>query len=429
MSLSISKNRAFRIFAFIFACIPLLAFTQQTRRCGTYEYWQLMKQDDPSLATEEERINHEAREWMDTHRNRRDAASVITIPVVVHILYHTDEENLSDAVVQSQIDVLNQDFARLNQDAILTPAVWQNTAAAVGIQFCLASIRPDSVPSTGIERKHTDLTSWQSFNDMKFENQGGLNAWDRDHYMNIWVGNLEGNAIGITQMPYGMTTAATDGMCISYKTFGRIGNHLDSRYNLGRTVTHETGHWLGLYHIWGDDSGNCITTGGGSDLMDDTPDQVDNTYDCPVFPVTDACSPAYPGIMFMNYLDYTDDACMNMFTNDQAAKMRYVLDNIRTTIRDNVSSCSGAITVSLPIKLFPNPVSDDVLIHTYFNTPASVEFSLKDIFGRELIHQQKSLTSYEIVPFNVTSIPSGVYVVSVNANNYSLTQKVIVAHR
>ncbi len=422
MSYQVKTDQVKKICVFILAFIPIFTFSQQLKRCGTYEYQQVLKQQDPSLIIEEERIHREANEWMDAHRNDHGTSSIITIPVVVHVLYHTSNENISDAQIQSQIDVLNTDYARLNEDTFLTPVPWKSIAANVGIQFCLAAITPDSVPTNGIERKYTDNTSWSNYDDMKFSNSGGLNVWNRDYYMNIWVGNLGGNFLGVTSSI--AIQPQYDGMCISYKAFGRVGSHLDHRYNLGRTVTHETGHWLGLTHIWGDDFGGC----NGTDGINDTPNQEDNTYGCPLFPVTDSCSSTYPGIMFMNYMDYTDDACMNMFTLDQAVKMNAVLNTTRNSILQN-HSCNGAITVSLPIKLFPNPVTDVVTIHTYFNIPASIEFSLKDIFGRELLHGGKSLTSYEKVTFDVSTIPSGIYIISATANTYSITEKIIVAHR
>ena len=412
-------HKLFIVFLFL---IPFVSFSQHTKRCGTYEYWEMMKQQDPSLAIGEERINREANEWMVAHRNERGQSSVITIPVVVHVLYHTDAENISDAQIQSQIDVLNQDFARLNQDTILTPFVWRTTAANTGLQFCLTSVTPDTAPSTGIERRYTSNESWSNFNEMKSFSTGGLDVWNRDRFMNIWVGNLDGGVLGLTQMPGG--SPLTDGMCISYKAFGKIGD-LDPQYNLGRSATHETGHWLGLYHIWGDDGGACS----GTDYLNDTPNQADNTFNCPPFPQTDECSPAYPGIMFMNYMDYSDDACMNIFTNDQSSKMHAILNTTRVSILNNVASCNGSIAVSLPIKLFPNPVTDEILIHTYFNIPASIDFSLKDLYGREIMHKAKSLSSYEKVPFDVRHISSGVYVVSVTSNNYTITEKVIIAHR
>ncbi len=423
MNFQIKTARVKNICAFILAFIPLIAFPQQVKRCGTFEYWQKMKQQTPSLAMEEERMNREATKWVNEHRNERITNSVITIPVVVHVLYHTDAENISDAQIQSQIDVLNTDYARLNEDTFLTPVPWKAIAANVGVQFCLAAITPDSVPTNGIERKFTDNTSWANYDDMKFASSDGLNVWNRDYYMNIWVGNLGGNFLGVTSSL--AIQPQYDGMCISYKAFGRVGNHLDHRYNLGRTVTHEAGHWLGLTHTWGDDFGACT----GTDGINDTPNQADNTFGCPLFPVTDVCSPNYPGIMFMDYMDYTDDACMNLFTNDQVLRMHYVLDNNRISIRDNVTSCNGAITVSLPLKLYPNPVDQTLSVHTYFNVPATLVFSLKDIFGREWMHETGTLNHYEVIPFNVTTIPSGVYIVSATANNISITEKVVVVHR
>src|SRR6185369_13447574 len=169
------------------------------------------------------------------------ASSIITIPVVVHVLYHTSSENISDSQIQSQIDVLNDDFNKLNLDLFDVPDVWKPIAGNVEVQFCLASLTPDSMPTSGIERRYTPKESWDisSLDSMKYTSFGGLDIWNRNDYMNIWVSNITGGLLGLTQLPGG--PAATDGMNILYSAFGRIGN-LEEHYNKGRTTTHETGH-------------------------------------------------------------------------------------------------------------------------------------------------------------------------------------------
>jgi hypothetical protein len=229
----------------------------------------------------------------------------LVIPVVVNVLYRTSTENISDAQIQSQIDVLNRDFANTNTDGANTPAEFQDERAAVGIKFVLANIN----------RKSSTKNSWSiTREDMKHVSTGGIDATDPANNLNIWVVNkmtYAGSTIlGYAQFPGG--PAATDGVVIGYNFFGSTGV-VSAPYNLGRTATHEVGHWMNLYHIWGD--ATC-----GSDGVDDTPQHNTNNYGCPTYPHLSTCS-GKPVEMTMNYMDYTDDACMYMFTNGQAARM------------------------------------------------------------------------------------------------------------
>ncbi len=151
--------------------------------------------------------------------------------------------------------------------------------------------------------------------------------------VHVWTCNLSGTLLGYAQFP-GIGQANTDGVVIKYNCFGRIGV-LDPIYNMGRTTTHEIGHWLNLIHIWGDDdNANEICTSNecsGNDNVADTPNQGERSSGCPSFPQTDCCTPASPGVMFMNFMDYTDDVCMNLFTAGQKNRMRalFVLDGFR----------------------------------------------------------------------------------------------------
>ncbi|MCS7036933.1 MAG: M43 family zinc metalloprotease, partial [Saprospiraceae bacterium] len=238
---------------------------------------------------------------------------VITIPVVVNVLWRTAAENISDAQIQSQIDVLNADFRLLNADAANTPAAFAPLRADCQINFCLARRDPNGCPTTGIRRRQTNKTVFNpDINDMKFESQGGLDAWDRDQYLNIWVCNMNSDPLGYAQFPGG--PANTDGVVVDYRYFGTIGT-ATAPFHLGRTATHEVGHWLNLFHIWR--ASGCDN----SDLVDDTPNQDGPNFGCPSFPHI-SCSNGPHGDMFMNYMDYVNDNCMFMFTHGQKARMR-----------------------------------------------------------------------------------------------------------
>lgn len=294
-------------------CMAILAFTTVTnaqRICGSMEHLDYLKSQDPLLEYRMNDIEMQVQDWLAHHAD--DARTLKTIPVVVHVVYNTSPENLSDAAILSQITVLNADFTRTNSDASNTPGAFQGIAANAEINFCMATVDPNGVATNGIRRVSTSVTSFSTNDAVKYTSQGGDDAWPAGQYLNIWVCDLSGGLLGYAQFPGG--PAATDGVVCDYQYFGTIGS--TPPFHLGRTATHEVGHWLNLYHIWGDDGTSCT----GSDQVSDTPNQADENYSCPSFP-TISCSNGPNGDMFMNYMDYTDDACMNIFTTGQASRM------------------------------------------------------------------------------------------------------------
>jgi hypothetical protein len=304
-----------RYFSLLFGAFFCLAFTAsaQHRHCAAHDVLLQQLSAHPDLREARESIERHTAHFMETqlHQGVRDRVAV-TIPVVVNVVYNTTSQNISDAQIQSQIDVLNADFRRLNADVSNVPAVWQSLAADFEINFCLATQDPTGAATTGIRRRSTTSTSFSTNDAVKYNAQGGLDAWDRNKYLNLWVCNLSGTLLGYAQFPGG--AAATDGVVIDYQYFGTIGT-ATAPFNLGRTATHEVGHWLNLYHIWGDDGTGCT----GSDNVTDTPNQGGYNSGCPTFPKI-SCNNGSNGDMFMNYMDYTNDACMYMFTAGQKTR-------------------------------------------------------------------------------------------------------------
>ena len=280
------------------------------------EHLQYMKIQDPKLENRISENENIIQHYISSHPNINSNRTIVTIPVVVHVVWHTTLQNISDAQVLSQIDVLNEDFSRTNADTINTPIIWQTIAANTQIQFCMAQRDPAGLPTNGIERRQTFNASFIDDDKVKYYALGGLDAWDVDRYLNIWVCDF-GNTglLGYGEFPTA-THSNTYGVVIQYDSFGRTGT-VTAPFDLGRTCTHEISHCFDLYHIWGDDGGACS----GSDQVSDTPNQADASSGCYTFPHTDACTTTSPGIMFMNYMDYTDDNCLNMFTQGQAARM------------------------------------------------------------------------------------------------------------
>ncbi len=279
------------------------------RNCGTMDYLDQQLQSDPALQQRMNEIEEHTNNFVLEEDNRVGAS--VTIPVVFHVLYNNSTQNISDARVLAQLDVLNKDFRKLNSDIVNVPASFAGLAADASIEFCLATVDPNGNATSGIVRKSTTVTSFSSNNAMKYSAQGGNDAWNSSKYLNIWICNLGGGLLGYAQFPGGAT--ATDGVVV---LFGTVGSSTvpgtSTPYHLGRTLTHEVGHWLNLRHIWGD--ANC-----GSDLVTDTPTQQTSNYGCPTFPKV-TCSNGPNGDMFMNYMDYVDDACMHMLTTGQKAR-------------------------------------------------------------------------------------------------------------
>ena len=307
--------------------ISLISFSKDSsnkrvrRNCGSVENLARLKNQDPEMESRMMQIENFTNSYIANNKNQKITNSVITIPVVFHIIYLSPSQNISDAQCQAQINQLNLDFARMNNDTTNIPAVWQSVAANTNIQFCLAKRDPNGLATSGIERRNTSSMSFTTDDKVKSLATGGMNAWPSSSYLNIWSANLGSTVIGYAQYPGG--PSATDGVVLQFSTIGSMmlpGS--DPTYNLGRTATHEVGHWLNLIHIWGDDT-DCS----GTDLVGDTPNEGTENYGCPSFPKLDGCSPTFPGVMFMNYMDYTDDGCMNMFTTGQSMRMNALLTN------------------------------------------------------------------------------------------------------
>ncbi|MPY89396.1 MAG: zinc metalloprotease [Luteitalea sp.] len=255
-------------------------------------------------------------------------AGITVIPVVVHVVHNTSQQNISEDQIRSQIDVLNRDFRRLNPDVASVPAVFQPLVADARIEFQLAAVDPQGNATGGITRTQTSAASFTDNDGIKSAATGGANPWPSDRYLNIWTAprltSAVGDLLGYAQFPGG--AAATDGVVILHSAFGTTGTAA-APFNLGRTTTHEVGHWVNLFHIWGDDGTGC----GGSDMVDDTPNQGGSNFGAPAFPHL-SCNNGPNGDLFMNYMDYVDDTAMFMFTAGQVVRMQATLDVERSTI-------------------------------------------------------------------------------------------------
>jgi hypothetical protein len=270
------------------------------RQCASQEVLERQLREDPEMALRMNKIEEFTENFTKNNPNYRLVNGKIEIPVVVNVLYRTTAENISLAQIQSQIDVLNKDFNATNSDYGQVPALFSGVKANVGISFVLDQVI----------RKSTTKTSWGTADAMKKTNRGGLAPTSPTTKMNLWVCTIGGGILGYAQFPGG--SSATDGVVIDSKYLGTTGT-ATAPFNLGRTGTHEVGHWMNLRHIWGD--ATC-----GSDLVADTPTHNTANYGVPTYPHLSTCS-GTPVEMTMNYMDYTDDRGMYMFSLGQKARM------------------------------------------------------------------------------------------------------------
>jgi hypothetical protein len=329
-------------------------------RCATVPYTKQLQQRN-IIREDNARFEEWLQRRMTERRIRMDAqrqqATTYRVPVVVHVIHNGEPvgtgSNISDEQILSQIAVLNRDFQRLNTDASNTPASFLPVAGSFDIEFVLAKQTPEGLPTNGILRVQGTRTQWTLNDNYELKS---LSYWPAEDYLNIWVTTLASSYVGFAQFPVSglpglensSTNRLTDGLVIHYDAFGSIEDgdfNLDPQYNRGRTTTHEMGHFFGLRHIWGDDESESDPCS-GTDYVDDTPNQSLATNGCP----TGTRVTCGVENMYMNFLDYTNDACMNLFTAGQVERMTTVLEN----------SPRRASLLTSHALLDPEPVADNL---------------------------------------------------------------------
>jgi len=293
------------------------------RMCAAMEVHNRLLELYPSYRTAQAALASATSARMLTAAVAQPAGGVVKIPVVVHVVFNTASENISDAQVKSQIVALNKDFRAKNSDKSKVPSVWKGLVTDAGIEFALATKDPKGNPSTGITRTQTAQTSFGPNDGVKSTSSGGVAAWPTDKFLNLWVCTLSDQLLGYAQFPGG--PAATDGVVILNTAFGTTGTAA-APFNKGRSATHEIGHWLNLRHIWGDTE-DCS----GTDFVPDTPNALHPNFGRPTFPHI-SCANGPNGDMFVNYMDYTDDAGMVMFTAQQVVRMHAALEGPRKSL-------------------------------------------------------------------------------------------------
>jgi hypothetical protein len=354
--------------------------------------------------------------------------AVITIPVVVHVIYNGQEvgiaPNISDAQVQSQITVLNQDYSRTGPGFNTNPV-----GVDTQIQFVLAQQDPNGRPTNGIDRVSFAQDSWTT---TEIENTlKPKTIWDPTQYLNLWtVLFTDSTFLGYAQFPEasglsgisGTGNEKTDGVVIKYNAFGSGSGScflLKAPYNKGRTATHEIGHWLGLIHIWGDGS-DCAKN---TDYCADTPVAKDPNYGCPTG--TDSCKSKTGLDMIENYMDYTDDSCMNTFTQNQKSRMDAVMNN--SPRRKSLKTSTKGLSINPFLKekdtfLFPNPAKETINISTSLCDPTN-SYTIANSLGQIVL--QKEVSAASDLNIDTSTLSTGIYFITVTKENEKKTLRFI----
>ena len=334
---------------------------------------------------------------------------------------------MSDAQIQSQIDVLNKDFRFLNADTLDGMHPYRSRAADTRIEFCLATRDPNGNPTTGITRTQTSEVAWNAFDEDEADNikssaNGGKDNWDPTQYLNMYIVKFDSVLLGFATFPEELATSPNlDGVVIRYEAFGTSGTAGLGGFEKnmgGRTATHEVGHWLNLRHIWGDDS--C-----GNDFVSDTESAEGANYGCPTFPhkASNSCGTGSDGEMFMNYMD---DKCMNMFTSGQGERMTAAITGPRSGLLTSLG-CQTPLSVENnsnlnEISIYPNPNNGMFTIFMTEASPKNINIKIENVLGK-VVKEMNNISGTQIQVNLNNEFQPGAYFIRIDAGNNNVITK------
>ena len=413
-----------KYFAVLFFVVTGFQLFSQ-KRCSMEEYINRQMSEDISLKDKLTQIDA----FANARTNSQGSAQrvngipeIITIPVVFHVLYHSKEENVEKASLDRLIAALNRDFNKKNSDTSTTPSVFKPYAASMGFEFKLATMDPQGRGTTGIVKKYTPMLYWMSDDEMKFSASFGDDAWDSKSYLNIWICNMK-DVMGYSTFP-GMDPLK-DGVVLSVNDILRTRGTTPGKNDL-RTVVHEVGHWVNLYHIWGEDY--C-----GDDKVDDTPKQASYTPGCPTSSRV-TCGNGPTGDMYMNFMDFTNDVCMNMFTVGQRKRARAVFEaggprnSILYSKGLNVSMIENPVLPDFYPKwmyaqVYPNPAVSSIKVYfDYDERWIGKKMEILDMSGRVVFNK---IIGSKIETIDISRLTAGVYFIRAENNGEKLRTKFI----
>lgn len=338
------------------------------------------------------------------------------LPVVVHVVWNKPEENISDSEIRQQIDRLNLEFNNSYTSRKSVPAEFRDRIGNPSIRFCLAGMDPDGKVSTGILRTQTPFAGIGSLRDgagryvIHYDPAGGSSGWDNNRYINIWIGTMEG-AYGRSTIGGTAFTPAEDGIVIDPARWGTdFGRNL-----LGRTLVHEMGHYLGLRHTWGTSIGDCTEEDG----IADTPVQDGPYFGCPDYPQRSCGN----NNMFMNFMDFTDDYCLDMFTVDQVKRMQSVLSTFRPGLMTSPAACTfKIIPVNLSsLQLYYRALNGALVVRAEKIPDVPVDLVISNGLGQRVYRGRIEIIDHAEIP--VKNWPAGIYFINLRYNKEMRTIK------
>jgi hypothetical protein len=384
-----------------------------SEKCGTMPRLLLKLQGNPQLKARFEAqraaFTRILSEESVTQNKTAQTEATIYIPVVFHIVM-TNPSLVSDAQVQAQLDTLNMDFFGTNGDSVKIPDHFKPFFGKSTIQFCLAKRSPDGEETSGIERISTTSGSFGVDDAVKHKATRGADSWDPEKYFNVWLCSLSNGILGYSSFPED-GSPSEQGVVIDYRS---LPGGAFTSYNGGKTLTHETGHYFNLFHIWGDDNGSCS----GTDEVGDTPNQAGATSGCFTGVRTDNCTPSGNGIMYQNYMDYSNDECLVMFTKQQVDRMQTALSLYRSSLLQS-NGCLPVVLKNYDVQLRAITQPVQRLCSASFTPSVTIRNRGAQPLTTLLIHA--SLDNGTIITFPWTGLLPSLAMATIPLNSFTTT--------